>query len=88
MMLRAAEEVPSHFLMDVSRGSLHRLFELLAPVTQFDTEEHAAEFVAEEAESDSHTKHPNWQEEAQVEVLTGTNDQRKRGTRQGGNERK
>jgi len=66
---------------------LHRPLEPPTPVAQLDAQEHAEQLVTEEAQGDSHAKNPDWQEEAQVKVLAGSDDQRERGTRQGRHER-
>ena len=83
MLLRKVEEVPLHDL--TACGLLHRPLKLPSATTQLMTLEHAAQLVTEEAEANKHTKNPDRQEKALVEVLTSPDEQRERNSRQAGN---
>jgi hypothetical protein len=64
---------------------LHRPLKLPSAIAQLVTQEHAAQLVTKEAEANSHTKNPDRQEKALVEVLTSSDEQCERNSRQAGN---
>ena len=75
--------MPLHDL--IACGLLYLPLKLPSATTQFMSLDHAVQLVKEEAEADNHTKNPDRQEKALVEVLTSPDEQRERNSRQAGN---
>ena len=58
MVLRAMEEMPRISSLASAAGRCIACSRSLAPVSQFDTQQHAAQLVTEEAKGDGHAKNP------------------------------